>query len=79
MSSNSSIDTTSGTRLLGTVIAKNCKSTDSRLCFLLTESDARAIRDMLSVDLRDGKYADGRMRSLSFLTELTFVAASPES
>ena len=78
MPNNENLNITSGTRLLGTVVAKNCDSAGGRLCFLLTESDAQAIRDMLSVDLRDGKYADGKTRSLSVSAELTFIAASTE-
>lgn len=69
---------TDGTKLLGTIVARNNTDAGGRLCLLLGETDARAIRDMLEVDLRDGKFSEGKTRQVSFPAALTHIPSTCE-
>ena len=76
MSNNDSLDTTSGTPLLGTVVASSLAGQErvrSHLCLVLTEEDAVSLRDFLVAEIRDGKYAGGKVRNMIVEARLTHI------
>ena len=76
MSNSDNLDITSGTPLLGTVVASSLAGQErvrSHLCLMLTEEDAVALRAFLDDELRGGKYAGGKVRNMIVEARLTHI------